>query len=85
MTAAEYADSETRPCIRCGRCGEVCPMYLAPNRITAFINNALIERSVETGLMDCIECGACAYVCPSKRPLVRWLKRGKAEHRANEK
>ena len=85
ITAEEYADSETRPCIRCGRCGEVCPMYLAPNRITAFINNDLLERSLEVGLMDCIECGACAYICPSKRPLVRWLKRGKAEHRANQK
>ena len=85
ITAEEYADSETRPCIRCGRCSEVCPMYLAPNRITAFINNDLLERSLEVGLMDCIECGACAYICPSKRPLVRWLKRGKAEHRANKK
>jgi len=85
ITAEEFAASETRPCIRCGRCGEVCPMYLAPNRITAFINNGLLERSLEVGLMDCIECGACAYICPSKRPLVRWLKRGKAEHRANKK
>jgi len=85
ITAEEYADSETRPCIRCGRCSEVCPMYLAPNRITAFINNDLLERSLDVGLMDCIECGACAYICPSKRPLVRWLKRGKAEHRANKK
>lgn len=85
ITAEEYADSEIRPCIRCGRCGEVCPMYLTPNRICAFINNDLIERSREVGLMDCIECGACAYICPSKRPLVRWIKRGKAELRANDK
>jgi electron transport complex protein RnfC len=84
ITAEEFADSETRPCIRCGRCGEVCPMYLAPNRICAFINNDLIERSEEIGLMDCIECGACAYICPSKRPLVRWIKRGKAEVKAND-
>ena len=84
ITAEEYADSEARSCIRCGKCGKVCPMYLAPNRVTAFINNDLIERSVETGLMDCIECGACAYVCPSKRPLVRWIKRAKAENKANE-
>jgi electron transport complex protein RnfC len=77
ITAEEFAASESRPCIRCGRCGEVCPMYLAPNRITAFINNDLLGRSVEVGLLDCIECGACAYICPSKRPLVRWIKRGK--------
>lgn len=84
ITAEEFADSETRPCIRCGRCGEVCPMYLAPNRICAFINNDLLQRSEEVGLMDCIECGACAYICPSKRPLVRWIKRGKAELKADD-
>jgi len=83
ITAKEFAASESRPCIRCGRCGEVCPMYLAPNRITAFINNDLLDRSVDVGLLDCIECGACAYICPSKRPLVRWIKRGKAEVAAN--
>ena len=85
ITAEEYADSETRPCIRCGKCGEVCPMYLAPNRICAFVNNDLLERSLEVGLKDCIECGACAYICPSKRPLVRWIKRGKAEVKADDK
>lgn len=84
ITAEEFADSEIRPCIRCGRCGEVCPMYLAPNRICAFINNDLIQRSEEIGLMDCIECGACAYICPSKRPLVRWIKRGKAELKVDD-
>lgn len=83
ITAAEFADSETRPCIRCGRCGDVCPMYLSPNRICAFINNNLIERSEEIGLRDCIECGACAYICPAKRPLVRWIKQGKAVLRKN--
>ena len=84
MTAEEYEDSETRTCIRCGRCGEVCPMYLTPNRICGFVNNDLIERSEEIGIMDCIECGACAYICPSKRPLLRWLKQGKVGVRAND-
>ncbi len=79
LPSEKYAESETRACIRCGRCVEVCPMYLAPNRITAFINNSLLDRSLDVGLMKCIECGACAYVCPSKRPLVRWIKRGKAK------
>jgi electron transport complex protein RnfC len=54
-------------------------MYLAPNRITEFVNNSLVDRAFDVGLKECIECGACAYVCPSKRPLVRWIKRGKAQ------
>ncbi|MGM0446336.1 MAG: electron transport complex subunit RsxC [Bacillota bacterium] len=79
LPSQKYAESETRACIRCSRCVEVCPMYLAPNRITAFVNNSLVDRALDVGLMECIECGACAYVCPSKRPLVRWIKRGKAQ------
>ncbi len=79
LPADEYGKSETRSCIRCGRCVEVCPMYLTPNRICAFINNDLVDRSVDIGLMDCIQCGACAYICPAKRPLVRWIKRGKTQ------
>jgi len=79
LPSEKYAESETRACIRCGRCVEVCPMYLAPNRITAFVNNSLVDRAFDVGLKECIECGACAYVCPSKRPLVRWIKRGKAQ------
>ena len=59
-------------------------MYLTPNRICGFVNNDLIERSEEIGIMDCIECGACAYICPSKRPLLRWLKQGKVGVRAND-
>ncbi|MFW6268434.1 MAG: electron transport complex subunit RsxC [Bacillota bacterium] len=78
IPADEYSDSEKRACIRCGKCVDVCPMYLSPNRICDFVNNDLIDQAVNIGLMDCIECGACAYVCPSKRPLVRWIKRGKA-------
>ncbi|MGM0409410.1 MAG: electron transport complex subunit RsxC [Bacillota bacterium] len=79
LSAEEYAQSETRACINCGKCGEVCPVYLSPNRITAFVNNELVDRAVDIGLNDCIECGACAYVCPAKRPLLRWIKRGKAQ------
>jgi electron transport complex protein RnfC len=29
--------------------------------------------------MDCIECGCCTYVCPAKRPIVNFIKIGKAE------
>ncbi len=78
LSREEYSDAETRVCIRCGKCVDVCPMYLPPNRITAFVNNEMYEEAEIAGLNDCIECGACAFVCPAKRPLLRWIQRGKA-------
>ncbi len=78
LTEEEYLESDIRPCIRCGKCVDCCPMYLSPNRIVAFVNNQMYDEAKESGVIDCIECGACAYVCPSKRPLLKWLRRGKA-------
>ena len=78
LTEDEYSDPEKRVCIKCGKCVDVCPMYLPPNRITAFVNNEMFEEAEIAGLNDCIECGACAFVCPAKRPLLRWIQRGKA-------
>ncbi len=63
-----------RPCIQCGRCLEVCPVNLMPNKIILFAQNNLWEKSEEYHVHDCIECGACAYNCPSGIPLVHWIK-----------
>ncbi len=78
LTEEEYSDPEKRVCIKCGKCVDVCPMYLPPNRITAFVNSEMYDEAEIAGLHDCIECGACAFVCPAKRPLLRWIQRGKA-------
>ena len=78
LSPKEYQESETRVCIRCGKCVDVCPMFITPNRICDYINNEMYEEAAEIGLEDCIECGACAFACPSKRPLLRWLRKGKA-------
>ncbi|MFW6410125.1 MAG: electron transport complex subunit RsxC [Halanaerobiales bacterium] len=77
LTEEEYQDLESRVCIGCAKCVDTCPVYISPKRITDFINKARIEDAVKSGLNSCFECGACAYVCPSKRPLLKWLKKGK--------
>ncbi len=78
LTDSEYRGSQHMACIRCGRCVEVCPMYLPPNRMTAYINNDMVEEAIGAGLDACILCGACQFVCPSKRPLLEWINQGKA-------
>lgn len=52
---------EVLPCIKCGKCSEVCPVGLMPSLV---INNVI--PSQKNQLKKCISCGLCSYVCPSK-------------------
>ncbi|RAK10489.1 electron transport complex protein RnfC [Halanaerobium saccharolyticum] len=81
LSEAEYKEYESRVCIRCAKCVDACPVYITPNRITDFINNDYLEEAEALSLASCIECGSCAYVCPAGRPLLRWLREGKARVR----
>lgn len=74
----EYLFPRVRPCIRCGRCVDVCPMGLVPNMITLAGEKKYYDRAVEFGVRDCMECGSCAYACPAKRPMVQSIKMVKA-------
>ena len=78
LTEEEHAGSVHMACINCGKCVEVCPMYLPPSRMTAYVNANMLEEAVSAGLHACILCGACQFVCPSKRPLVEWIKKGRS-------
>ncbi|MFW5961483.1 MAG: electron transport complex subunit RsxC [bacterium] len=81
LSQAEYKEYESRVCIRCAKCVDACPVYITPNRITDFINNDYLKEAEALSLASCIECGSCAYVCPAGRPLLRWLREGKARLR----
>ena len=81
MTAREVELPRERDCIRCGRCVEVCPMFLYPTRMAYLIKNKRFEEAREIGVLDCIECGSCSYVCPARIPLVQYFKYAKAELR----
>ncbi len=70
------------PCIRCGRCAEVCPASLQPMDLYWFARAHHFERAEQASLFDCIECGCCDYVCPSHIPLVEYYKFAKGEIRA---
>ena len=57
------------PCIRCGRCLEACPVFLAPADLGKLARAGRYEELVELSLDDCMLCGSCSYVCPSNIPL----------------
>ena len=54
-------EEEVNPCIKCGKCSEVCPVGLMPSLI---VNE---DKKKKVKYLDkCLECGLCSYVCPSK-------------------
>ncbi len=83
--AAEVAEQEPNPCIRCGSCVKACPMGLLPLEMSARIRNEAYDEAIGLGLKDCIACGCCAYVCPSKIPLVQFFVHAKGELAAQDR
>lgn len=82
----EEADiPEPTPCIRCGKCVDVCPIKLLPLYISAYALDERYEKAEEYHALDCIECGACSYICPSRRPLVPSIRLAKREIIAQRK
>ena len=73
------------PCIRCGRCVEVCPANLVPSTLSVALEARNIDAAASANMTDCIECGCCAFICPSKRAIVQQVKYGKAEVAARRK
>lgn len=63
-----------KPCIKCGKCTEVCPMNLIPSLIMQNKNMAK-----ELKIDNCINCGLCSYVCPSKIEVREYIKKIKEE------
>jgi electron transport complex protein RnfC len=75
----EARRKEMQVCIRCTKCVQVCPMGLEPYLMMNLSEKNLFERMESERVLDCIECGSCSYTCPSSRPLLDYIRLGKAE------
>jgi Na+-translocating ferredoxin:NAD+ oxidoreductase subunit C len=70
LDAEEVGSLRRTPCIRCGRCAEICPERLDPDTIFRLVERGMLGRALDLGLRSCTVCGACGYICPSRVPLV---------------
>ncbi|MDZ7620414.1 MAG: electron transport complex subunit RsxC [Patescibacteria group bacterium] len=73
----EVRRAKETPCVRCGRCVEVCPMHLVPTKLGLAARAGNAELARRHYISVCVECGCCAYVCPAQLPLVQLIRLGK--------
>lgn len=79
MNKKEARRSESKSCIRCGKCVGVCPMGLEPYLLSVLAKQAEFEKMEKEDIMDCIECGSCQFTCPANLPLLDYCRLGKAK------
>lgn len=77
IIAVETVVTEPMPCIKCGRCADVCPMELRPLYFTKYAGAENWQGMKEQNVMDCIECKCCETICSSKIPIISLIKTGK--------
>ena len=77
LSRREARRAEETPCVRCGRCVEVCPMRLIPTRLALAARVGSAALAERHHVAACMECGCCAYVCPANLPLVQLIRLGK--------
>ncbi len=78
MRDEESIRKPVQNCIRCSKCVSVCPMGLEPYLLMAQSERNMWPEMETDRVMDCIECGSCSYTCPSNRPLLDYIRYGKA-------
>lgn len=74
LTRDDVSMMEPGPCIRCGRCVEVCPGRVVPSLLADFAEHHDEEGFAKHDGMECCECGCCSFICPAKRPLTQEIK-----------
>lgn len=79
MQESEAQRKVEGPCIRCAKCVSVCPMGLEPFFLAKAAKNMKYSMLEGEFIMDCIECGSCSYTCPANKPLLDYIRIGKAE------
>ena len=75
---SESERRESEPCIRCSKCVAACALNLEPYLLMTLSEKGMFERAEKERITDCMECGSCSYTCPAGRPLLDYIRLGKA-------
>ena len=83
LPESESLRKKPENCIRCGKCVSACPMGLEPYLLSKLSAYQRWDDMETHNVMDCIDCGCCQFTCPSARPLLDYIRVGKATVGAN--
>lgn len=64
-------EAEEQPCMGCGKCVDICPVFLSPIEIKRSLDAKNEQNLSELRSEKCIACGLCSYVCPSRIELTK--------------
>ncbi|MDI9387314.1 MAG: 4Fe-4S dicluster domain-containing protein, partial [Spirochaetota bacterium] len=80
LSTKNFPDQTQSPCIRCGRCHQICPVLIQPEKIFQhrILHFPLSDDAIESSKL-CTECGLCNMVCPSRLPLYQTISLLKEE------
>lgn len=67
-------DKKAVDCINCGKCVEVCPVDLVPDKMFKAGTADDFNNKYFKNLDECMMCGLCNHVCPSHIDLVGMFK-----------
>ena len=81
----DAASVEEGPCLRCGKCVEVCPIGLHPLKIKIAADADRIDECKRLHVLDCTLCGSCSFICPAHRGLTASFKVAKQKLAAQAK
>ena len=81
----DAASVEEGPCLRCGKCVEVCPIGLHPLKIKIAADADRIDECKQLHVLDCTLCGSCSFICPAHRWLTASFKVAKQKLAAQAK
>ena len=81
----DAASVEEGPCLRCGKCVEMCPIGLHPLKIKIAADADRIDECKRLHVMDCTLCGSCSFICPAHRWLTASFKVAKQKLAAQAK
>ncbi|OLS03313.1 electron transport complex subunit RsxC [Tissierella creatinophila] len=79
LNEEEVNKEKVMPCIKCGKCVDICPVFLEPLFISANSLKDRFEEAEALNALSCIACGSCSFICPAKRPLTESIVHAKRE------
>ncbi len=74
----EAKRKQKQVCIRCAKCVSVCPLGMEPYLLMTLVERGRLDEAEAEKVVNCCECGCCSFICPSSRPLLDYIRYGKA-------